>query len=469
LAAFIRPFSLIAAVGHYLHHQETTQKLNANVASQMLLEVQPFTDSGTVNEEALGKIMHSMMAVNPGIEVYLVNPEGKILSYVVLDKKVKLSQIDLQPVFNFLETRGDEMVLGDDPRQPGNKTIFSATPVKAGQNLLGYVYLVLASEQYETIANSLVGSYGLKLGTIAFALTLGFAFLLGILLISMLTKNLRVVLRVVHAFENGNIKERIPVQKMHGELALLGRTFNTMADTLEQNINSLTQVDQLRRELIANVSHDLRSPLTVIQGYIETMQMKHQTMTDAERQHYIAIIASTGKRLSKLVTDLFDLSKLESGQVSINPEPFALQDLLNHATTEFEGLAQKKNIRIQTNYADNLPLAFADVALIQRVIQNLVDNAIKYTPDNGTIDIKLQPKLKQLEVQISNSGDGISEADQVHIFNRYFKTNRQAKGGHGSGLGLAIVKKIIDVHQTNIWVSSAQGASTTFRFVLPAA
>lgn len=452
------------------YFQETTQKLNANVAGQMLLEVQPFTDTGTVNQEALGKIMHSMMAVNPGIEVYLVNPEGEILSFVVLDKKVKLTQIDLAPVLKFIEDKGESLVLGDDPRQPGKKTIFSATSVNTGNKLLGYVYLVLASEQYENVAGSLINSYGIQLGASAFALTLIFAFVLGMLLIWMLTSNLRIILRGVRAFEKGNINERIPEQKVKGEMATLARTFNRMAETIEGNINSLNKIDQLRRELIANVSHDLRSPLTVIQGYIETMQLKHDTLTDADRRHYLTIIADTGKRLNKLVTDLFDLSKLESGQVEIHRESFSIQELMSNATTEYQLLAGKKRIRINLELGADLPLAFADVAMIQRVIQNLVDNAIKYTPENGTINLQVnKPNDKQLEVNVINSGEGIAEEDCAHIFDRYFKIDKQRKGVQGSGLGLAIVKKIMDVHQAPIRVTSKPGAFTTFTFVLPAA
>ena len=452
------------------YFQETTQKLNSHVAEQMLLEVQPFSDSGTVNEEALGKIMHSMMAVNPSLEVYLVSPEGEILSFVVLDKKVKLTQIDLAPVLKFIECKGENLVLGDDPRQPGKKTIFSATPVSAGVKLIGYVYMVLASEQYETIADSLINSYGIQLGASAFALTLIFAFVLGMLLIWVLTSNLRVILQTVRAFENGNINERIPEQKVKGEMAVLARTFNSMAETIERNINALTKVDQLRRELIANVSHDLRSPLTVIQGYVETMQIKHETMSEADRQQYLNIISETGKRLNKLVTDLFDLSKLESGQVELHKEPFSILEMMSNATSEYQLLAEKKRIRFNSEFGPDLPLAFADVAMIQRVVQNLIDNAIKYTPEFGEIKLQLTRHAeKEVEVKIINSGKGIEEEDRVHIFDRYFKIDKQEKGIRGSGLGLAIVKKIMEVHQAPIQVSSTPGVITSFSFVLPAA
>lgn len=452
------------------YFQETTQKLNANVAAKMLMEVQPFTEEGTVNEEALGKIMHSMMAVNPSLEVYLINPEGKILSFVVFDKKVKLSQIDLAPVQAFIEAKGETFVLGDDPRQPGKRTIFSATPVKVNTKLLGFVYMVLASEQYETIAGSLLNSYGIQLGATAFALTLVFAFLLGMLLIWALTNNLRIILTSVRAFEKGNTHERIPEQKVKGEMAGLARTFNTMAETIERNIISLTKVDQLRRELIANVSHDLRSPLTVMQGYIETMQLKQETLSEADRRQYLTIISETGKRLNKLVTDLFDLSKLESGQVELHKESFSLTEMMSNAASEYQLLAAKKFISMNSDFGADLPFAFADAAMIQRVIQNLIDNAIKYTPENGEIKLQVSRHTeKQLIVKVINSGKGIEETDRLHIFDRYYKIDKQEKGVQGSGLGLAIAKRIMEVHQASIHVTSKPGAVTAFSFILPAA
>src|SRR5687767_8753576 len=133
------------------YSDETTQKLNAHVASHMLLEVNPFV-GGKVNEEALGRIMHSMMAVNPGLEVYLLDPQGKILSFVVLDKKVKLQYVSIEPITSFLKDKGRSLIYGDDPRNPGKSKIFSATAVHENGQHLGYVYMILASEESENVA-----------------------------------------------------------------------------------------------------------------------------------------------------------------------------------------------------------------------------------------------------------------------------------------------------------------------------
>lgn len=449
------------------YHQETTQRLNAGVAQSMLLEVQPFVD-GEVNEEAVGKIMHSMMAVNPSIEVYLLNTQGEVLKYVVLDKKVRLKSVDINPVKEFIDAGGEGYILGDDPRTPGAQTIFSASEVRneAGQ-LEGYVYMVLASEQYESVAGALSGSYFMKLGTQTFIITLIAAFGLGILLIVLLTRNLRRVVVAVKEFEKGNYHARIPV-KQDGELADLANTFNHMADTILKNIEELKEVDALRRELIANVSHDLRSPLSVIHGYIETLMIKNDTLSDEERVQYLQIVLKSSERLNKLVADLFELSKLEADQVKVQYEKFNIHDLLDDTARQYQLAAKSRKVTLKSNFSGE-SMVNADLALMHRAIQNLVDNALKYTPENGEVEISAKANNGNVEVWVSNSGDGIPKEQLEHIFDRYYMLPKDKSKSEGSGLGLAIVKKIMDIHQFGIKVQSVKGGRTTFSFALPAA
>jgi len=448
------------------YYEETTQKLNADVAAHLVKEVSPF-ENGKVNEEALGKLMHSMMAVNPSIEVYLLDPNGEILKFVVLKKNVKLSRVTLEPIKAFINSEGSQYILGDDPRNPGQKTIFSATRVVENGQLQGYVYMVLASKKYEDIASTLLGSYWLRIGTRTFVIALIAAFIIGLLLIALLTKNLRVIIQTVKNFQRGDLKARVPEKNTKGELAVLSRTFNSMADTILHNIDELKKVDQLRRELIANVSHDLRSPLAVIHGYIETLIIKEETLTHETREKYLRIILDSSNKLKRLVSDLFDLSKLESGQIRADREPFFVTELLQDASQKFGILAEQKEIDLNTSIDQSLPMVYADISLIDRVIQNLLDNAIKYTPEKGWINLKVHQDNSNVHVHIENSGEGIPEKDINSIFDRYFKVDKEKSKIEGTGLGLAIVKKILDLHDASIHVKSVPSRSTIFAFDLP--
>ncbi len=448
------------------YFNETTQKLYANVAQHMLLEVQPFIGD-EINEEALGVIMHSMMAVNPSLEVYLLDPTGEILSYVVLEKNVKLKKVSIDPIKDFLKFKGENLVLGDDPRNPAESSIFSAAPVYQNNELKGYVYMILVSEKVESISKTLFGSYALVLGAKLLVITLFFAFLIGLALIWLLTKNLRIIINTFKKFEKGDLAARVPENKTKGELKILSKTYNSMADTILKNIEELKEVDTLRRELIANVSHDLRNPMAIIHGYIETLIIKEETITKVERDKYLKIILKTSEKLKNLVADLFELSKLETGHIKLKKEAFSMNELLIDSSKSFEVLAQQKNILINKNIAEVAPKVYADIALIDKAIQNLLDNAIKYTPENGTIDIELNILSSELEISIKNTGKGIPEKDLPFIFDRYYKINKENLNIDGTGLGLAITKRIIDVHNSKIKVDSENNGQTTFSFTLP--
>lgn len=446
------------------YSDETMQKLNANVASNMLLEVEPFVN-GEINKEALANIMNSMMVVNPNLEVYLLDPKGKILSFVVLKKKVKLQYVSLEPINAFLKDKGKSLVYGEDPRRPGKSKIFSAAPVYDDGKHQGFVYLVLGSERSENIATALQESYLLKIGVQSFLLTLCAALIIGILVLWLLMNSLRKIMQTVKEFGEGHFKSRIPIRSK-GELARLSATINSMADTIVRHMEELKEVDKLRRDLIANISHDIRTPISIIHGYIETLIMKHDTLdAQKQREHLETIIKST-ERLKRLMSDLFDLSKLESRQIKPKMEPFFMFDLLQDLSCKYKLLAQEKKIELETELTSKLPVVCADIALIERALQNLIDNALNYTPEQGKVIIKMKEDDKFVNVSVMNTGPGIPSEELPKIFDRYYKVESM-KSDRSTGLGLAIVKNILSIHQSDITVKSDPRGETVFSFNLP--
>lgn len=236
---------------------------------------------------------------------------------------------------------------------------------------------------------------------------------------------------------------------------------------LDHYAQHIKKVDKLRRELISNVSHDLRSPLSIIHGYIETLLIKDRVLTPVQRRKYLEIILNGSDRLKRLVTDLFDLSKLEARQVNVNEEPFFINELLNDTVQQYLLMAKKKNIHVKTNIHKSLPMVKADISLMERVIQNLVSNAIQYTPENGEIALNVTSRDEEIEINIRNTGAGIPKEMLPHIFNRYYKIDREKGGIKGSGLGLAIVKKILDLHNMPVSVDSESGKYASFSFRMP--
>ena len=451
--------------------EETSQKLNAKVAEHLVEEKfkdgDPFLDNGEVNKALFGDIMHDMMAVNRGIEVYLLDTEGTIKYSVVLDHSNPNEPqkiVDTLPIKEFISNNGELFIRGDDPKNPDTKKIFSAAKFnKNGKE--GFIYIILASEVYDNINNSLLSSYFLKLGFGATVLTMVFAILIGWLSVWFLTKNLRAIIYHVKRFREGDIESRIENPEK-SDLSSLAITYNEMADTISKNIEEIKSVDVLRRELVANISHDLRTPLAIMQGYIETLQIKKEELSKTEQDNYLEIINKNTKQLTKLVSQLFEYSKFEAQQVKPEKEPFAITDLVYDIEAKYKVLAKDKNIDLKSIIKGDIQLVFADIGLVERAIQNLIDNALKFTPENGKIEIELNSNNDHISVRVKDTGSGIDKEEAKMIFERFRQTDSKEKKS-GLGLGLAIVKKIMELHNTNISVESTLNQGSVFEFSLP--
>lgn len=464
--------SYIAITGYFAtkHNQETTQRLNSEVANHVIAEkfkdASPFLADGSVNKPLFGDLMHDMMAVNQSIEVYLLDNTGSILYSVVLDPNDKdaTKSVRLAPIHSFIKDKGGKFILGDDPRNPGEQKIFSAASYTVDGHT-GFIYIILAGNKFQEVSATLLGQYYAKLGLGATLLTMLFAALIGLLAIWFLTKNLRLITVTVRRFREGDLTARI-VNPEQSDISIFANSFNEMADTIVGNIDKMQSVDLLRRELIANVSHDLRTPLAILKGYVETLQIKRDTLSENEKQEYLQITHDNVNKLSKLINQLFEYSKLEAEQVTPVKEPFSITELSYDLVAKFKVLAEKKQIELHIDKTEVNCIVFADVSLVERALQNLIENAIKYTEANGKVSLLISKKGENVEINITDTGTGIPVNEQAFIFDRYKQVNESSKK-QGSGLGLAIVKKIMELHDTTITVLSKPKEGSSFIFSLP--
>jgi signal transduction histidine kinase len=468
-------FILLAGVGvmyTYVSHEysktyleEVNQRLNHDTAKNIVENSTNFYN-GEVIKPALEEMFHHVRAINPSLEVYLVDPKGKIIAWYPPERKIALKQINLKPVLSFIEAKKHTYIKGDDPLNPAQQKVFSASPLTMNNMLYAYIYVVLNGEQQEAASNSLFGGYLLKLGARTMGITLLFTFLIGLFIIRIITNNYSKILTVMQQFRQGDLKARVEFKSM-GDERQLGEMFNEMADILTLNIDKLNEVENLRRELIANVSHDLRTPIAIIRGYVETLQMKEETITIEERKQYINTVRESAEKLERLVNELFELSKLEANQVLAKKEPFIISELVSDISNKYQLIAETKNISINTVLSKELPPVFADVSLIERVMQNLIDNALKFTPSGGKIEIKtIKSTDNNVEISVTDNGIGIPENDREQIFARYYKANNFTDLKNSTGLGLAIAKKILDLHQTTLDLVSKENAGSSFIFKL---
>jgi len=467
-------FVLLTLFTTRVHLQEMTQKLNRSLARHIASET-TLIRSGRVQEGPIREIFHMLMAVHPGIEVYLLDKEGKILAYSAPPGKVKRERVSLTPLKTFLAGTEALPILGDDPRSPGGKKVFSVAPVPPEGPTEGYLYVILGGEEYDTVSRMLQGSYILQLSTWAAAGGVLFALLAGLLLFYRLTHRHRRLAKAVEEFQRSGFSDKPEILERFeagkgDEIERLGAAFAQMADRIAQQIRDLRQADGLRRELVTHVSHDLRTPLTSLQGYLETLSMKKGELSYREQEEYLRIALSHCRRLSALVSELFELSTLDSPDVAIRKERFSLGDLAQDIVAKFRLAAEEKTIRLEMRIEEGIPFALGDIGLIDRVLENLIGNALRHTPEGGEITIEAKRAETGVTVRVSDTGCGIPPERLTRLFDpipgRY---GEPGKDGEGAGLGLVIARKILELHGSDLHVESVVDTGSTFEFTLPEA
>jgi signal transduction histidine kinase len=293
------------------------------------------------------------------------------------------------------------------------------------------------------------------------------------LIFRQVTRRLRMLTAGVESFRDSGMAEDFPDaadgDATGDEIDRLGAAFAEMARRISEQVAEIRAADSTRRELITNISHDLRTPLTSLQGYLETLAFK-EDLDPAERDKYMQTALKHSDRLRRLVSDLFELSKLDSAEVKINAEPFSFSELCQDVLVKFELLAGEKGVELSAHFDPELPFVSADIGRVERVLENLVKNGIEHTPPGGRVEISLKAHDGHVEARVADTGSGIAADELPHIFDPYYRAAASsAAAKEGTGLGLAIARRIVNLHGSEINVKSDLGKGTTFLFRLPVA
>jgi signal transduction histidine kinase len=457
-----------------LYLQEVNQKLNQTLASNIVAET-PLLQGGAVNQAAFGGLFHTLMVINPSIELYLLDPEGTVLAYSAPPGRVKRARVSLAPIKTFIAGGEEFPIHGDDPRNPQGSKVFSAAPVHEGERLAGYLYVVLGGEAFDSVAQMIQESYILRLAAGVAMASLTLSLIAGLLSFNWLTRRLRRLSAAVETFKQGEFQAPMNLGAWRrgarsDEIDELGVTVEQMSQRIVDQIRQLRHSDATRREMVANISHDLRTPLTSLQGYLETLLMKEGELSEAERRHYLDLAVKHGRRLGQLTAELFELAMLESRGPELHFEPFSLAELVQDVAQKFKLEAEKNALSLETDIPEGAPFVSGDIALIERVLENLIENAIKYTPEGGRIRLSLIPRRGRIAARVSDTGVGIPEDEIPHVFERFYRVEKsRGEGLEGTGLGLAIAQRILHLHGSPIEVESRLGDGTSFIFELPVA
>ena len=474
-------FAVIAGVAVFLglysarmYQQEVSQKLNHDLAKYIVNE-HVLIEDGEVQQENLSELFHNVMIINPSLELYLLDPKGRVVAHSMAPDKVKRKQVSLDPINTFLTTENHGLIMGDDPGSETSLNSFTVAPIDHDSKLQGYIYAILGSEKISTITDVLQRSLIMKWSTSAVVTALAFAFIAGLLLFFFLMRKLRVLSLAMQEFKDSNLNQADTIDSSESthqdEIETMTLTFQEMAQRIHSQMNHLQEMESLRRELVANVSHDLRTPLASLSGFLETLQLKSNDLSEDEKQNYLKIAYDNAQRLTTLVEELFELAKLDANEIRPQQEQFSLAELAFDISHQFYLRAREKNIDFEVVADTSVPRVSADVGMIERVLENLIDNSFKHTPEQGQIRLHLAALQGNVEISVSDTGCGISREELPHILKRFYrKIDKQDEGGSqsGLGLGLAIASRIVEMHGGQLTVDSELHEGTVFRFSLPA-
>ena len=354
--------------------------------------------------------------------------------------------------FDYGDLKGKHDILWDFYGLFSEPALSVFSPISNSFEIKGYVVINIPES---AIVERVYDTFNTNYLTLAIVLILSSAFL--VLYFFQVHRPIKEITRATNEYSKGNLSYH--VKPMHNdEIGRLGMSLDYMASQLNES-------DKFQQKFLSNISHDFRSPLTSIKGYLEAIQ--DGTIPPEMLDKYIGIMLFETERLTKLTSNILTLNELDPKSVRLDISTFDLNSIIRHTVETFEGTCKKKSIKFNITYANNVQNVKADKGRIQQVIYNLIDNAIKFSKENSYIYITVKEKGEKAQISIKDTGCGIAKEDIDKIWDRFYKSDSsRGRDKKGSGLGLSITKEVIQAHGENIDVVSTVGVGTEFIFTL---
>ncbi|HEX7340620.1 MAG TPA: HAMP domain-containing sensor histidine kinase [Rhodanobacteraceae bacterium] len=452
------------AVSHFnrLSH-EFQQRMQVSLASHLALTLHAPLAHGP-DSPAARQAARNIAAINPSLSLFLLDAHGAVIADYAEGRCPSSAHVDVAPLQRLLGAHPMLPVYVNAPcsHAPG---VFSVARIHYGATQQpGYLLVMLGSPAGMSMTAMLRTSSITRALLAAGIAAILLSALAGLILFALLTRRFSTLTRTVQHFAQGDHGQRMPPGR-DDEIGQLARAFNDMAGTIEAQLDALHTSDRERRELVASLSHDFRTPLTSLRGYAEQLRA-HAGSTPANRQAVEAILDNT-QRLTRLAQQLSLLTRVDAHAHTLRMEPFSLSELASDIASKFAPQAQSADVALRVERASGALMVNADIGLIDRAISNLVDNALHATPPGGSVTLHLGIRDHQVMIDVADTGVGISREDIPLVTQRFYRTASSRRRGEGSGLGLAIVSDICERHDTRLDIRSTLGQGTHMQFVLP--
>ena len=334
--------------------------------------------------------------------------------------------------------------------------------VGSGGGETGFVVNIIDNKQTVQSLNAEVFTLIIEAVLIGFAIAIAVSLIVSKTILS----PIQGMTKAAEAMADGDFSSKIKVES-EDEIGILAKTFNDMATQIQTMLEELQNAEKLRREFVANVSHELRTPLTSIRTYAETISDSQDIPQDTEEE-FLRVIINECDRMTKIVQDLLELSRLDSGTSKLTVDWFSIEQSVRDVYAAIALEARKRGHVLNLELEWKMPMIKGDRARIEQVLMNIITNALKYTPDGGTIDIYGGRSGGDIWIKIEDTGIGIPEEDLARVFDRFYRVDKaRSRESGGTGLGLSIARDIVTMHGGNIVVDSILGEGTAVTVTLP--
>jgi signal transduction histidine kinase len=447
------------------------QQLHLKLAEHLAHD-NPLLQDGVYDKKALENLFHSLMILGPSFEFYFLDPAGNIITYSADTDKIKRQSVELSPLVALIANPDAAPIFGDDPRNVDKQKIFSAAPIYRGDNLQGYLYVIIGGEIYDSIFNQVKNDENLQQYSVLLIGTLVLLLLILLALFRYFTSPIKQLVSEMEAikavkFDQSKVNLSQWQHSENNEVHRLGATFKDMVSQINLQFSQLTENDRIRRELLTHLSHDLRTPLATMQGYLETMVIKGDRLSSQEQTEYLATAQRNGMQLKRLIDQIFELAHLEDGQVTVNLETFTIGELLHDIIAKFALKAKSRQIHLTLQPQQCQYIVYSDIAKLERIITNLLENALRHTDDGGEVAIIVSQLTDKVKITVTDNGSGISKEDIAYIFDaRYRASNAIEDSTPHAGLGLAISQKLSRILNSELLVDSQLGLGSNFSLSL---
>ena len=355
-------------------------------------------------------------------------------------------------------------ILGEEALKGSSRADYMdvAFPITSAGGNVAYVIYILDNKQTVQSLNAEIFSLILEAVLIGFVISI----VVSLVISKTLLSPIQGITKAAEAMADGDFSRKINVES-EDEIGILATTFNDMAAQIEAMLEELKNAELLRREFVANVSHELRTPLTSIRTYAETISDNQEIPKETETE-FLRVIMNESDRMTKIVQDLLELSRFDSGNTTLSLEPFSIERSVREVYAAIALEARKRNHELNLELEWKMPMIHGDRARIEQVLMNIITNALKYTPDGGTIDIYSGSSGNNVWVRIVDTGIGIPKDDLARVFDRFYRVDKaRTRESGGTGLGLSIAKEIVTKHGGDIVVESTPGEGTSVTVILP--